>query len=71
MTTAAFDDFQALALALFLVVFIGRTLHLQFRDKIRVITLGIGKRGVPQIIESIFGVGLVVWIIEVSAASLH
>jgi protein-S-isoprenylcysteine O-methyltransferase Ste14 len=60
-----FRYFQVFGLLFFLLVFVGRTLYLRFRRGINAITLGIGKKGVKQVVEILFFVGLIVWIIEV------
>ncbi|NQU67412.1 MAG: isoprenylcysteine carboxylmethyltransferase family protein [Candidatus Marinimicrobia bacterium] len=60
-----FDYFQIFGILFFLLVFGGRTLYLRFWKNINTITLGVGKKGVRQIVEILFFFGLVAWTIEV------
>lgn len=46
-----FDWFQVASLALFLGIFLGRTIHLQVRRHIQPITLSLGKRGLLGLAE--------------------
>jgi protein-S-isoprenylcysteine O-methyltransferase Ste14 len=61
----AFDYFQIVILILFLFIFVGRTLYLRFKKGVRPITLGVGKKGLQQIAELAFFVGLLLWMTEV------
>ena len=65
-----FDYFQVLAMAFFLLVFVGRTLYLRFAKGINPVSLGVGKKGVQRAVELLFFVGLTLWIIEVLLYSL-
>ena len=60
-----FGYFQVFGLLFFLLVFVGRILYIRLWRGINAITLGIGKKGVQQVVEILFFVVLVVWIIEV------
>jgi protein-S-isoprenylcysteine O-methyltransferase Ste14 len=61
----ALDFFQLACMAFFLVVFVGRTLHLRFGEGINPIKLGVGKTGLRRIVELSFVLVLLVWIVEV------
>ncbi len=65
-----FDYFQILALALFYLVFVGRTIQLQARGT-NPFVLGIGKKGFKAILEVAFFFGLAIWTYEVIAHSAH
>ncbi len=60
-----FDYFQVLAMAVFLLVFVGRMLYLRVARGINPITLGVGKKAAQTAVELSFVVGLTLWIIEV------
>ncbi len=66
-----FDSFQVAAMIVFLIVFLGRTLYLRFRKHINPMTLGVGKKGLRQIVEFTFFAGLLVWILEVLFYALN
>ncbi len=65
-----FDYFQIACLALFLLLFAGKTLYL-FSRRINPVTIVAGKKGLHLAIEVSFIIGLIVWIIEVLSYSLH
>jgi protein-S-isoprenylcysteine O-methyltransferase Ste14 len=65
-----FDYFQVLAMAFFLLVFVGRILYLRSAKGINPVSLGVGKKGVQTAVELLFFVGLTLWIIEVLLYSL-
>jgi len=66
-----FDGFQIITLIAFLGVFIGRSLYLYLRYGINPLVLGVGKAGVRRATEIGFFIGLVLWIYEIAAATLH
>ena len=65
-----FDFFQISALALFYLVFVGRTIQLKAKGT-NPFVLGIGKKGFKAILEMFFFFGLVMWTYEVIAHSVH
>lgn len=65
-----FDRFQLSALALFYLIFVGRTIQLQAKGT-NVFVLGIGKKGSKAILEIFFFFGLAIWTYEVIAHSVH
>ncbi len=64
------DLFQIAVLALFLLVFGGRTLAMTLQGT-RVIVLGKGKRLPGAVLELLFLIGLAVWCWEVASEALH
>lgn len=56
-----FDILQASALAVFLALFIGRTVMMRVREGINPITLAAGKAGLRRFAEAFLPVGLGVW----------
>jgi len=67
---AFFGYFQTTALALFLLVFVGRSAHLRFSRNINPFALGVGKRGLRRVVEVGFLVMFALWAIEILATSL-
>jgi protein-S-isoprenylcysteine O-methyltransferase Ste14 len=67
---AFFGYFQLAALAVFLLVFVGRSLHLRFGRKINPFALGVGKRGLRRVVEVGFLVIFALWATEILATSL-
>jgi len=65
-----FDYFQFITLAIFLMVFIGRTLWLRQKGT-KVFTLGSGKKGFSALLEKSFFVFFPIWLIEVGIHSMH
>lgn len=65
-----FDRFQITVLILLYLVCIGRMLQLRVRGT-NPLVLGIGKKGLPGILEILFGIGLVIWTLEVFVHSLN
>jgi len=59
------DGFQLVALILFIVVFLGRTIHMRLAQGINPFALGVGKAGWRAALEISFLIGLVVWLLEV------
>jgi protein-S-isoprenylcysteine O-methyltransferase Ste14 len=59
------DYFQIAGLAFFLLVFMGRTLHLRFGKNINPFALGVGKKPLQRIVELSLPVILIAWMIEV------
>lgn len=65
-----FCYFQLSALAVFLIVFAGRSVYLRFCRNINPFALGVGKRGLRRVVEFGFLVIFALWVIEVLATSL-
>lgn len=66
-----FDAFQLTSLALFLLVFVGRTVHLRLHKHINAITLSLRKNGLPGAMElALFG-AVNLWAIAVLLHALH
>ena len=66
-----FDYFQVSGLALFLFLFVGRTVYLRRRKKVTAITLSTGNKGTQGILEVSLFVAVNVWIAEVLLYALH
>lgn len=56
-----FDLFVIIALVIFYILFIGRTIILAVKDKINPFVLGKGKSGFNRFIEFLFFGGLIIW----------
>jgi protein-S-isoprenylcysteine O-methyltransferase Ste14 len=67
---AFFDYFQLAALAIFLLVFVGRSVYLRFGRNINPFALGVGKRGLRRVVEVGFLVIFALWATEILAKSL-
>jgi protein-S-isoprenylcysteine O-methyltransferase Ste14 len=67
---AFFGYFQLAALAVFLLVFVGRSAYMRFGRNINPFALGVGKRGLRRVIEVGFLVIFALWVIEILATSL-
>jgi len=67
---AFFGYFQLAALAVLLVVFVGRSGYLRFGRNINPFALGVGKRGLRRVVEVGFLVIFSLWATEIIAASL-
>jgi protein-S-isoprenylcysteine O-methyltransferase Ste14 len=65
-----FDIFQVAALAIFLTLFVGRTLGLRLKDRINPIVLGAGKSGARRAAELVVPVGFAFWVAEVANHAL-
>lgn len=65
-----FGHFQPAALAVFLLVFVGRSAYLRFSRNINPFALGVGKRGLRRVVEVGFLVIFALWAIEILATSL-
>jgi hypothetical protein len=65
-----FDYFQLVAVVLFLVILVGRTVQMRVLFGVRPFVLGIGKKGAGAIFELAFFVGLSAWITEIFLSSL-
>ena len=65
-----FGYFQLAALAVFLLVFAGRSAYLRFGRNINLFALGVGKRGLRRVVEVGFLVIFALWAIEILATSL-
>lgn len=66
-----FDIFQLAALAIFLIVFLGRTLILWLKQGINPFALGAGKKGLPRLLELLLFPWLVLWMLTMIASALH
>jgi protein-S-isoprenylcysteine O-methyltransferase Ste14 len=62
--------FQLLALALFLILVVGRTMHLLIRAKINPITLGLGSKGKTGLMEVLLFAGVNLWAVVVVLCAL-
>src|SRR5215510_4578431 len=67
---AFFGYFQLAALAVFLLVFVGRSVYLRFGRNINPFALGVGKRGLRRVVEVGFLVIFALWVTEILATSL-
>jgi len=67
---AFFGYFQLAALAVFLLVFVCRSVYLRFGRNINPFALGVGKRGLRRVVELGFLVIFALWVTEILAASL-
>jgi len=67
---AFFGYFQLAALAVLLVVFVGRSGYLRFGRNINPFALGVGKRGLRRVVEVGFLVIFALWATEIIATSL-
>src|SRR5215470_4958565 len=67
---AFFGYFQLVALAVFLLVFAGRSVYLLFCRDINPFALGVGKRGLRRAVEIGFLVIFTLWATEILATSL-
>src|SRR4029453_10891511 len=67
---AFFDYFQLAALAVFLLVFLGRSVYLRFGKNINPFALGVGKRGLRRVVEVGFLVIFALWVTEILTRSL-
>jgi len=59
------DAFQIAALAMFLLVFVGRTVQLRIGERINPITLSLGKRGMLGVVELALFIEVNVWALAV------
>ncbi len=64
-----FDIFQLVTLVAFLMLFIGRTVAMRWREGINPITLAAGKAGLRRMAEAFLPVGLGVWVMAIALAS--
>lgn len=62
--------FQLLALALFLILVVGRTMHLLIRRKVNPITLGLGTKGRTGLMEVLLFAGVNLWAVVVVLCAL-
>jgi protein-S-isoprenylcysteine O-methyltransferase Ste14 len=67
----AFDVFQLAAMAAYLTLLIGRTVHLRLTRGIKPFALGTGKPGVPALLERIFFPALILWWAETLLYAFH
>ena len=66
-----FAIFQLANLVFFLVVFIGRSLYLWFRQGISPFVLGAGKKGPPRLLELLLFPWLLLWMLAVVRSALQ
>jgi protein-S-isoprenylcysteine O-methyltransferase Ste14 len=64
-----FDTYQLAALAAFLLLFIGRTVVMRWREGINPITLAAGKAGLRRLAEAFLPVGLGAFVAAIALAS--
>jgi len=64
-STTLLDAFQIAALAMFLLIFVGRTIQLRIRERINPITLSLGKRGMLGAAEVALFIEVNVWALAV------
>jgi protein-S-isoprenylcysteine O-methyltransferase Ste14 len=62
--------FQVAALAVFLTLVIGRTLHLRIRKKVNPITLSLERKGITGLMEVLLFVGVNLWAVAVVFCAL-
>jgi protein-S-isoprenylcysteine O-methyltransferase Ste14 len=62
--------FQLLALALFLILVVGRTMHLLIRRKVNPITLGLARKGTTGLMEVLLFAGVNLWAVVVVLCAL-
>src|SRR5262249_15287579 len=67
---AFFGYFQLAALAVSLLIFLGRSAYLRFGKDINPFALGVGKRGIRRVVEVGFLVIFALWVTEILATSL-
>src|SRR5262245_31426144 len=67
---AFFGHFQLAALAVFLLVLLGRSAYLRFGRNTNPFALGVGKRGLRRVVEVGFLVIFALWVIEILTKSL-
>ena len=65
-----FDLFQLASLAIFLVMFVGRTVYLRRRQGVRVVAVGARGKGLRGVAEMVLLAPLAFWIVETAAYSL-
>lgn len=66
-----YDYFQIAAAVAFLLILVGRALHMRLNRNINPIVIGGGKRGFRLAVELISFSGLAVWLIETFLYALH
>jgi protein-S-isoprenylcysteine O-methyltransferase Ste14 len=62
--------FQLLALAVFLILVVGRTMHLLIHKKVNPITLGLGRKGKTGLMEVLLFAGVNLWAVAVVLCAL-
>ena len=65
-----FGGFQLLALAVFLILVVGRTVRLRFRRKVNPIALGLGSKGKLGLMEILLFAGVNLWAVAVVLCAL-
>ena len=65
-----FDGFQLLALAVFLILVVGRAVRLRFRRKVNPIALGLGSKGKLGLMEVLLFAGVNLWAVAVVLCAL-
>ncbi|NLZ49358.1 MAG: hypothetical protein GX895_11420, partial [Clostridiales bacterium] len=66
-----FDYYIVIALVVFYIVFIGRSIKLALVEGTNPFVIGKGKTGFKGILEILFMVGLVIWTYEVIINAIH
>ena len=66
-----YDYFQIAAAITFLMILVGRALHMRLSRKINPIAIGGGKKGFRLAVELISFLGLAAWVIETFLYALH
>jgi len=66
-----YDYFQICAAIAFLIILVGRALHMRLSRKINAIAIGGGKKGFRLAVELISFSGLAVWVVETFLYALH
>lgn len=66
-----FDYYIVIALVVFYIVFIGRSIKLALVEGTNPLVIGKGKTGFKGILEILFMVGLVIWTYEVIINAIH
>ena len=65
-----FSYFQLAALAVFLLVFVGRSVYLRLAKGINPFALGVRKGGLRFLVEAAFPIALAMWSLEILASAL-
>lgn len=71
LVASVYDYFQITAAIAFLLILVGRALHMLLNRKINPIVIGGGKKGFRRAVELISFSGLAVWLVETFLYALH
>jgi protein-S-isoprenylcysteine O-methyltransferase Ste14 len=66
-----FDYFQVVTLIFLLLAITGRAIYLRVTQHINPITIGVGKQGLPRLVELSFLIGFVLWVVIVLSSALN